>query len=412
MQNAQLQASTFVEATASTADILVISRVFPPGVGGIEEYAYNRCLQDPERVIVLTASGSGAKEEAFDQIQAFPVHRWPMPDLRAAGKLGSLLKQLVNIAWSFVMALQLYGRYRYRYIEWCHGYDFPALLLLSYILPIRFFVYLHGNDVLCPAKNPLFRTLFEWTLSRAEGVACNSSFTRSYLKEHFRCDAPTYVITPTVRPEKFGAKDLLEKAPVLRAAVRAKHNITEEALVILSVGRLVRRKGFNRVIENLPTLLAQGLDVYYLICGRGPLEEELKSLANQLGVQDRVLFAGYVPDEQLASYYAACDLFSMLTFFDTEDKSIEGFGIVYLEAGYFAKPVIASRVGGVEDAVHHQVTGLLVDPNDEGEITRTLLQLCTDAPLRARLGLDGQALANRKIPHRVLYANQVASSHS
>jgi glycosyltransferase involved in cell wall biosynthesis len=406
MQNAQLHASTMVEASSSTADILVISRVFPPAVGGIEEYAYNRCQQDPDRVIVLSASCTGAG--AFDQAQTFPVHRWPMPAfLSSVGKIGGLLKQLVNMTWSFVMALQLYGRYRYRYIEWCHGYDFPALLLLSYILPIRFFVYLHGNDVLCPAKNPLLRKLFEWTLSRAEGVACNSSFTRNYFKDHFRCDTPTYVITPTVRPEKFGSRNLLEKAPGLRAEVRAKYNIPEEAVVILSVGRLVRRKGFNRVIENLPTLLAQGLDVYYLICGRGPLEAELKALAKQLGVQDRVLFAGYVSDKQLASYYAACDLFSMLTFFDAEDKSIEGFGIVYLEAGYFAKPVIASRVGGVEDAVHDQVTGLLVNPSDDQEITRTLLKLCTDHPLRERLGLDGQVLANRKLPHRILYADQV-----
>jgi glycosyltransferase involved in cell wall biosynthesis len=405
MQNAQLHASTVVEVSSCKADILVISRVFPPAVGGIEEYAYNRCQQDPDRVIVLSASCTGAG--AFDQAQTFPVHRWSMPTfLSSVGKIGGLLKQIINMAWSFVMAIQLYGRYRYRYIEWCHGYDFPALLLLSYVLPIRFFVYLHGNDVLCPAKNPLFRTLFEWTLNRAEGVACNSAFTRNYLKDNFRCSAPTYVITPTVRPEKFGSRNLLEKAPGLRAEVRTQYNIPEEAVVILSVGRLVRRKGFNRVIENLPTLLAQGLDVYYLICGRGPLEAELKALANQLGVQERVLFAGYVPDYQLASYYAACDLFSMLTFFDAEDKSIEGFGIVYLEAGYFAKPVIASRVGGVEDAVHDQVTGLLVDPNDDQEITCTLLKLCADHPLRERLGLDGQVLANRKIPHRILYADQ------
>jgi glycosyltransferase involved in cell wall biosynthesis len=408
MQNTQLHASTMVEASASIADILVVSRVFPPAVGGIEEYAYNRCLQDPNRIVVLTASCSGAG--AFDQAQTFPVHRWPMPAfLSSVGKIGGLLKQLVNMVWSFVMAIQLYGRYRYRYIEWCHGYDFPALLLLSYVLPIRFFVYLHGNDVLCPAKNPLFRTLFEWTLNRAEGVACNSSFTRNYLKDNFRHNTPTYVITPTVRPEKFGSRNLLEKATALRTEMRAKYKIPQEAVVILSVGRLVRRKGFNRVIENLPTLLAQGLDVYYLICGRGPLEDELKALASQLGVQDRVLFAGYVPDEQLASYYAACDLFSMLTFFDAEDKSIEGFGIVYLEAGYFAKPVIASRVGGVEDAVHDQVTGLLVDPNDDQEISRTLLQLCTDQLLRERLGLDGQVLANRKIPHRILYADQISN---
>jgi len=81
--------------------------------------------------------------------------------------------------------------------------------------------------------------------------------------------------------------------------------------VILSVGRLVRRKGFDHVIENLPVLF-EDLDVYYLICGQGPMEPELKSLVSRLGVESAL--AGYVPDNQLASYYAACDLFAMPTF--------------------------------------------------------------------------------------------------
>jgi phosphatidylinositol alpha-1,6-mannosyltransferase len=395
---------------AQEADILVVSRVFPPDTGGIQDYTYNRCLQDPGRVIVLTSSHPG--DRVFDQAQSFPVYRWPVPKFLhdffgRSGLLGGVLKQLIYLIESFALAIQLYRRYRYRYIEWFHGYDFPALLLLSYLLPVRFFIYLHGNDLLCPLRNSVVRALFKWTLRRAQGVVCNSSFTRDYLKAHFQIDTPVYIINPTIRPEKFGDQGI-DHVHILRTDVRSAHNIPEQAVVLLSVARLVRRKGFDRVIENLPALLAEGIDVYYFICGQGPMEPELSSLARRLGVEKRVFFAGYVPDNQLASYYAASDLFAMPTFFDDKTKSIEGFGIVYLEAGYFAKPVIASRLGGVADAVHHGESGLLVDPSSTTELAHCLLRLCKDQQLREQLGRKGKELAERKTLHRFLYSAQIS----
>jgi phosphatidylinositol alpha-1,6-mannosyltransferase len=395
---------------AQKPDILVVSRVFPPDPGGIQDYTYNRCLQDPSRVIVLTASHPG--DRLFDQAQPFPVYRWPVSSFLhdffdRAGLLGGVLKQLLYLIESFTLAIQLYHRYRYRYIEWFHGYDFPTLLLLSYLLPVRFFIYLHGDDLLCPLRNSVVRALFKRTIRRAEGVVCNSSFTRDYLKAHFQLDPPTHIINPTIRPEKFGGQGILDRINTLRTEARRAYKIPEQAVAILSVGRLVRRKGFDRVIENLPTLLAEGIDVYYFICGRGCMEPELRSLVSRLGVEKRVFFAGYVPDNQLASYYAACDLFAMPTFFDAETKSIEGFGIVYLEAGYFAKPVIASRLGGVVDAVRHEESGLLVDPNSAPEIAHSLLRLCKNQQLRERLGRRGKELAERKTLHRELYSSQI-----
>lgn len=383
-------------------DILVISRVFLPDAGGIQEYAYNRCLQDPDRIMVL--SSACKDNECFDRVQPFPVYRWSMPTLSRLGGLGSILKQILNMFWSVVLGVKLYQRYGYRYIEWCHGYDFPALLVLSYLLPVECFMYLHGDDVLCPQKNFIFRWLFEWTLHRTKVIVCNSNFTCNYLKENFRVDSPTQVINPTVRPEKFGNVNLQE-LNILGSQIRSKYQIPEEAIVILSVGRLVRRKGFDRTIEHLSTLLADGIDIYYIICGKGAMESELRELAANLDIASRVIFAGYVPDEELANYYAACDLFSMLTFFDQKDKSIEGFGIVYLEAGYFGKPVIASQAGGVQDAVVHAENGLLVDPNSTDETLNSLRQLCTDEELRERLGHKGKELANRVTPHRCLYIN-------
>ncbi|NEO65057.1 MAG: glycosyltransferase family 4 protein, partial [Moorea sp. SIO4G2] len=346
---------------------------------------------------------------AFDQRQPFPVHRWPVPNFLQSGGLGSLLRQIFNMVGSLVLGIKLYFRYRYRYIEWSHGYDFPSLLLLSYLLPVRCYTYLHGDDLLCPLRNPLLRSLFTWTINRIQGIVCNSSFTRDYLKEHFQIDTPTYVINPTVRPEKFGNQGKLDCADHSRKQVRQAHNIPETAVVILSVGRLIRRKGFDRIIRNLPFLLDEGLNVHYLVCGRGPMESELKSLASRVGVEERVHFAGYVPNEALAGYYAACDLFAMLTFFDTKAASIEGFGIVYREAGYFGKPVIASRVGGVTDAVHHRESGILVNPNSPDEILKALCQLCQDQQLREQLGSKGRELANDKTLHRSLYLSEISA---
>jgi len=382
-------------------DILVISRIFLPKEAVIGEYIYNRCLQDPERVIVLAAGCSGDK--VFDQSQQFPVYRWAYPKYWRSGFVGSILKSLMNMVWSFVLAIKLYFRYHYRYIEWSHGYEFPSLLLLSYLLPIRFFIYLHGNDILCALRNPVLRSLFKLTLHRAEGIVCNSSHTRDYLRTAFRLDTPTHVINPVVRPEKFGNATSPSNLDDLRVSMRQAHNIPETAIVILSVGSLVKHKSFDRVIENIPLLLTIGVDVHYIVCGEGPCEPELQSLANRLRVDKRVHFVGHVPNRELAGYYAACDIFAMLSLLDTKANNIEDFGTVYLEASYFGKPVIASRLGSVLDAVQHEENGILVNPNSGYEVFQAFNRLCQDQQLREQLGRKGKELAKRKNAHKCLY---------
>ncbi|BAY88214.1 MULTISPECIES: glycosyltransferase family 4 protein [unclassified Tolypothrix] len=384
-----------VREQTALPDILVISRSFLPKEAIIGEYIYNRCLQDPERVIVLAASCSG--DQAFDRVQKFPIYRWPI--LRD----WSFFNPLINLIYSFALAIKLYFRYRYRYIEWGHGYEFPSLLLLSYFLPIRFFIYLHGNDIVCGLRNPLWRSLFKLTLKRAEGIVCNSSFTQDYLRTRLRLDTPTHVINPMVRADKFSHVINPGNLGELRANVRQMYNIPETAVVILSVGKLVKHKSFNRIIDNLPLLLTVGVDVHYIICGQGPCEAELKSLANRLRVDQRVHFAGEISDRELGGYYAACDIFAMLNLVENKASTMEGFGIVYLEASYFGKPVIASRLGGVIDAIHHEENGILVNPYSGYEVFQAFNRLCKDQQLREQLGRKGKELAKRKTLHRSLY---------
>ncbi|CEJ46698.1 Glycosyltransferase (Uncharacterized protein) [Umezakia ovalisporum] len=394
------QLPTKIRNQTGSPDILVISHVFLPKKAVIGEYIYNRCVQDPERIVVLAAGCSGDK--VFDEAQQFPIYRWPNFPCWLGSLIGSFLQPVIDLICSFLLAIKLYFRYHYRYIEWGHAYGFPALLLLSYILPIRFFIYLHGGDIVDSLHNPVWRWLLKFTLTRAEGVICNSYITQDFLRKNFRLQTPTHVIQPVIRPEKFGVDKSQGNLDDLRQSLRKAYNIPETAIVILSVGGLVKEKNFDRVIENLPLLLTMGVDVHYILCGEGLCESALKNLAQRLRVHQRVHFMGYVPEGELAGYYAACDIFAMLTLSDTKD-SIQGFEIVYLEANYFGKPVIASRLGSVIDMVRHEENGILVNSKSGYEVFQAFKRLCSDHQLREKLGRKGKELARRKTLHRSLY---------
>jgi len=389
----------------TATNILITSRSFSPQADGIGEYVYNRCLQDPEQVIVLAASSSDHRN--FDQKQLFPIYRWPSWSCGRSLFLGNIIKSFCNIVFTVLLATRLYFRYHYSYIEWCHGYDFPAILFLSYLLPIRFFIYLHGKDLHDIIRNPLWRSLFKLTLKRSSGIVCQNSYIRNSLRSTFRLDIPTHVINPVIRPEKFGTASSPSHLDDLRRNTRQLHNIPETAIVILSVGRLDQSESFARVIDNLPLLLTIGVDVHYIICGEGSGMIKLQSQAQRLRVYPRVHFAGYVAERELASYYAACDIFAILSIPPTvKQSSLAGddLGTVFLEAGYFSKPVIASRLGMILDIVYHEKNGLLVNPDSGLEVLQAFKRLSLDRGLREKFGRQGKELANRKNYHRWLYS--------
>jgi phosphatidylinositol alpha-1,6-mannosyltransferase len=367
-------------ADAATRDVLVVTRLFPPEAGGIQEMAYCRCLRDPGRVAVFTGGWDNASE--FDRAQPFPVHRWKKITWNDRNPVAKVFQRL-RCLWAEVTGvMRLVRRQRFKYVEWFHGYDAAALLVLTWIVPARFYICVHGHDVLSWSKGWLRRKLLQWTLNRMDVVVCACSFVEEFLRSHFRIRVPTRIINPVPRPEKFGPvpDDLAQ----LRAAVRKRHGIPDDAIVILTVGRMVRRKGMQLVTQSLPKLVAEGINVFHLLCGRGEMEAEIRSAAARLGVADRVIFAGYVPDGELASYYASCDVFAMLSF--QEKDSIEGFGIVCIEAAYFGRPAVATTVGGMKDSVRNGETGLLVDPGSDDEIHEAFRRMCTDKGMRETMG--------------------------
>jgi phosphatidylinositol alpha-1,6-mannosyltransferase len=177
-------------------------------------------------------------------------------------------------------------------------------------------------------------------------------------------------------------------------AIRARHHLGERP-VLVTVGRLAptaQYKGHDTVIKALPAIRRHVGEVAYLVVGTGPDQPRLEALATQVGVSAHVVFAGYVSDAELPSYFAAGDVFVMPNRVDPLGKgeATEGFGMVFLEAAACGLPVIAGNNGGARDAVVHEQTGLLLDVPDAAHVAEAAGCLLTDRPLARRLGAQGR----------------------
>ena len=174
-------------------------------------------------------------------------------------------------------------------------------------------------------------------------------------------------------------------------AARRAHGL-EGRRVLLTVARLVPRKGVDVTIRALALLAADHPELAYLVVGEGPQRAELEALARECCVADRVVFTGRVPD--VAPFHHAADIFVMPNR-QMDDGEREGYGIVFADAGLAGKPVIAGRSGGATDAVVDGETGLLVDPTDPGAVATAIRRLLADPALAARMGEAGRERARR-----------------
>jgi phosphatidyl-myo-inositol dimannoside synthase len=157
---------------------------------------------------------------------------------------------------------------------------------------------------------------------------------------------------------------------------------------VLTVGRLVERKGHDTMLRALPRVIRQVPNVVYLIVGSGPYESRLRSLARELELEDNVVFCGHVPDDELVAYYHACDVFAMISRELPGDT--EGFGIVFMEAAACAKPTVGGRSGGVPDAIVDGETGFLVAPTAPEQVADAIVRIGRDRSLARRLGEMGR----------------------
>jgi phosphatidylinositol alpha-1,6-mannosyltransferase len=365
--------------------ILFITDDFLPHIGGSRVYYYNLCTHLRAcTVVVLTKKGPGDKE--FDATQPFKIHRiflWALPCK------WTKIYELPTYASLFVHGLYLALRERVDIIH-C-GEALPTGLvglLLSKILRKPYLVYTHAEDVTIAARCRFEGRALRFVLRCADAVIACSSFVQETM-ERMGVGAHKIVkVVPGVDDE-FLRKDSFDAGGLRRKLA------LEGAKVILTVARLVKRKGIDMVILALPEVVERVPNLVYLIVGEGPEETALRELVKGRGLDTHVRFCGRVSGDELPLYYSLCDVFVQPNR-ELQDGDTEGSGIVFLEASAFGKPVIGGKAGGTQDSIVEGVTGLRVDGEDVGEIAHAIITVLKDEALAKRMGTSGRERIRRE----------------
>jgi phosphatidylinositol alpha-1,6-mannosyltransferase len=148
-------------------------------------------------------------------------------------------------------------------------------------------------------------------------------------------------------------------------------------------------KGHDTILRSLPLVAARVPDVRWVVIGHGSYEAYYRRLADSLNVADHVVFLGAVSDQERDHWYRVCRLFAMPSRATLLDGAGEGFGVAYLEAGAWGKPVLAARAGGALDSVEDGVSGVLVAPESVGDLADALIRLLVDSAYAESLGRQG-----------------------
>lgn len=369
-----LLASRLSDLRMSETPIHILTHEFHPQRGGIASVTEE---------IARAAAGLGAKVEVW--APAAPAgavdKEWPFLLRRLP------LRGTHNLRCLVVMARELIReRRRLRHATVWLAEPGPMLTLmvlqgLRAFRPSRLVLTFHGSEILRFHRNPVTRVLTRRLIRHATRVSTLTHFTRDLLCQRFPEAAPKFCLTPGALRTGFAATT--HPRP---AAAR---------LGILTVGRLHPRKGQLQTLQALCALSAeQRSKIEYWIAGsdqRGGYEKKLRAAAARADFP--VLFLGSLTDDQLAEKYRQAGIFAMTSI--NHGLSLEGFGLVYLEAAAHGLPVIAHAVGGVGEAVVDGTTGLLVPPDQPAALTAAFARLIDDAALRHRLGTAGRTWARR-----------------
>jgi phosphatidyl-myo-inositol dimannoside synthase len=268
---------------------------------------------------------------------------------------------------------------------------------LSKLFRFKYTVLLHGMDFTLATISKKKKSITEKILLSAETIICSNSYTANSVKVFNHSLAPKMaMINPGIESSFIrNSERVLE--------LRQKYNLDNQT-VLLGLGRLVKRKGVDKVIESMPLILKSAPDTVYAIAGAGPDADSFKKIADALPeeIKKKIIFLGQISNEDQWAWLELCDIFIMASRNIAGDY--EGFGQVYLEANLAAKPVVAGDSGGVRDAVINNINGLLVDPEKPEEIAAAVVKLIKDPILRQELGEQGKRRVVENFNSRKLVA--------
>ena len=361
-------------------NLLFITFEFPPQPGGIGTYTYEiaKHLAEFGHDVTMLAYSHAIPEQLivdFDKKQPFRTIRFKVNKT----KIGKIIHRIFK-------ALQVVRKKRFHLIFISHPHAGIIALFIKWLYNIPYVMMGHGSEF--QYNNLFLKWVMVQIFNHSNVILTNSQYTTKLVKE-------SGISNTTIHTIPLGADDKLYNLKNFdQEEIKEKYGFKGRQ-IILTVGNLSQRKGHRFVIEAIERLKEEFPNILYLIVGRGKKEQEIRALIEQKKLDKYIKMIGFVPLEQLPEYYAMCDIF-VLNSTIAESGDVEGFGIVLIEANLMGKPVIGTKNCGIEDAIEHNKSGLIV-PMDDTEATMQALRLLLNNPqLRIAMGEYGYRRAKEK----------------
>jgi phosphatidyl-myo-inositol dimannoside synthase len=360
-------------------EILVITWNYPPRRGGIENLIGNLCssLRSKHSVVVVTSYAKSRQSEK-DTFRARLPGLFPFA-VYAICRGALLLLRNSEIGVIFGASATVT----------------PLVLILARLFGRRAIIQVHGLDVLY--QSFWYQQLCVRWLKSCDCVVANSAYTAELAESKGVTRDRISAIPPGVHPERFSV-------PTDVNATKRSWNI-EGRKIILFVGRLARRKGVKEFIENSLGQIVQEIpEACFLIVGDNPTESlahrddvvsGIKATIAKSRLEPYVRLISSLGDDEVIKLYQACEVVVLPTLSIEDD--VEGFGIVALEAAAAGKPVVATRVGGIPDAVENGKSGILVDPGDYADLSRVVISLLKNREASSSMGNYGRCRVTRQL---------------
>jgi phosphatidylinositol alpha-1,6-mannosyltransferase len=334
---------------------LFLTNDFGPRAGGIETFVHGLIERLPKgSVIVFTSSQGDTSSYDATWLENFGVQvirdrsKMLLPTPRVILKVRSVIKNISPDVLVFGAA--------------------APLAIAGKLLPVpRKIALTHGHEVWW-AKVPPFYFLMRLIGNSVDHLTYLGEYTKREISKGLSKKARSNMvqIAPGIDTNKF--------RPVDSSALRAELGLADKE-VIVSVGRLVPRKGQDKLIKALPEILKARPEAHLLFVGSGGYRKSLENLIVERNLQKYVSFVGRVNYDELTKYICVGDIFAMPSRSRRAGLEVEGLGIVYLEASACGLPVLAGDSGGAPDAVQQGVTGLVVNGLDISAIAEAAIKL-------------------------------------
>jgi len=360
---------------------LLVTNDFPPKIGGIQNYLWELWRRlPPDEVVVHTTPYRGAGK--FDADQAFTVVRSREPVLLPQPLLVKRVNELVRTHEAELAVID------------------PAVPagLIGPHLDVPYAVVIHGAEVTVPGRVPGTKQLLGRVLDRAVGVIAAGGYPAAEAERTVGRPLPTTIVAPGVDTDRIRPLD-----DASRVAARRRLGLSVDGPLVVSISRLVPRKGMDTLVRAAAQLSSRIPDVTVVIAGDGRDRRKLERLISELDAPVRLL--GRISESDIPDLYGAADVFAMMCRNRWGGLEQEGFGIVFVEAAAAGVPQCGGRSGGAHEAIAHGETGLVVDDPESATDTAAALELILgDDDLRRAMGEAARKRAETEFSYDVLAA--------